>query len=165
MGKPTRNELLAKYYLRAAGVAAVWIDATGHVGARDVEIETDRIRLLPHAIAVDRALAAVAAVNNTINKMGSTGELKAFNRAFKEARRVDPTIRYFDYPIACQTGRAAPMQISTAKIRRTTFRASVICNAPQLVQGLKDLSGLIDAPHFVQCNGILDYCRPMLSAV
>ena len=33
MGKPTRNELLAEYYLRAAGVAAVWIDAEGHVGA------------------------------------------------------------------------------------------------------------------------------------
>jgi hypothetical protein len=36
MGKPTRNELLAEYYLRAAGVAAVWIDANGHVGAQDV---------------------------------------------------------------------------------------------------------------------------------
>jgi hypothetical protein len=33
MGKPTRNELLAEYYLRAAGVAAVRIDAEGHVGA------------------------------------------------------------------------------------------------------------------------------------
>jgi hypothetical protein len=29
--------------------------------------------------------------------MGSTGELKAFNRAFKDAKRVDPSIRYFDY--------------------------------------------------------------------
>ena len=36
MGKSARNEFLAKYYLRAAGVAAVWIDADGHVGARDV---------------------------------------------------------------------------------------------------------------------------------
>jgi hypothetical protein len=36
MGKPTRNELLAEYYLRAAGVAAVWIEAEGHVGAQDV---------------------------------------------------------------------------------------------------------------------------------
>jgi hypothetical protein len=46
MGKSTRNELLAEYYLRAAGVAAVWIDATGHVGAQDVasiEIDPDRI--------------------------------------------------------------------------------------------------------------------------
>jgi hypothetical protein len=36
MGKPPRNELLAEYYLPAAGVAAVWIDADGHVGAQDV---------------------------------------------------------------------------------------------------------------------------------
>jgi hypothetical protein len=107
MGKPTGNELLAEYYLRAAGVAAVWIDATGHVGDQDVasiEIEQDRIvyccerhfvlayrlyqwkkavaaepsaiaakleelaelagvGLTPHAVAVDRALAVVATVN------------------------------------------------------------------------------------------------------
>jgi hypothetical protein len=46
MGKPTRNELLAEYYLRAAGVAAVWIDAAGHVGAQDVAsigIKPDRL--------------------------------------------------------------------------------------------------------------------------
>lgn len=36
-------------------------------------------------------------MNETIDKMGSTVELKAFNRAFKDARKVDPTIRYFDY--------------------------------------------------------------------
>jgi hypothetical protein len=45
MGKPTRNEQLAEYYRRAAGVAAVWIDAEGHVGAQDVasiEIDQDR---------------------------------------------------------------------------------------------------------------------------
>jgi hypothetical protein len=36
MRKPTRDELLAEYYLRGAGVAAVWIDAAGHVGAQDV---------------------------------------------------------------------------------------------------------------------------------
>jgi hypothetical protein len=143
MGKPTRNELLAEYYLRAAGVAAVWIDATGHVGAQDVasiEHEPDRViyccerghhfilayrlyewkkaveadqaaiadkleeiaehggvGLTPHRTAVDRALEAVTAVNDTIDTMGSTGELKAFNRAFKDARKVDPAIRYFDY--------------------------------------------------------------------
>jgi hypothetical protein len=143
MGKPTRNEILAEYYLRAAGVAAVWIDAGGHVGAQDVasiENEPGRViycckrgvhftlayrlyewkkaaivdqsaiaakleeladrggvGLTPHAVAIDRALEAVAAVNDTIDKMGSTGELKAFNRAFKDARKVDPGIRYFDY--------------------------------------------------------------------
>lgn len=144
MGKPTRNEILAEYYLRAAGVAAVWIDAAGNVGAQDVasiENEPDSVAyccergvhftlayrlsewkkaggeadqaaiaarleqlaqlggvgLTPHHVAVQRALAAVAAVNDAIDKMGSTGELKAFNRAFKEARKVDPSIRYFDY--------------------------------------------------------------------
>lgn len=45
MGKPTRNEQLAEYYLRAAGVAAVWIDAEGHVGAQDVaSVDIDRDR-------------------------------------------------------------------------------------------------------------------------
>jgi hypothetical protein len=46
MGKLSRDELLAEYYLRAAGVAAVWIDADGHVGAQDVasiEIHPPRI--------------------------------------------------------------------------------------------------------------------------
>jgi hypothetical protein len=57
--------------------------------------ELGGVGLTPHAVAIDRALAAVAAVNDTIDKMGSTGELK--NRAFKEARRVDPSLRYFDY--------------------------------------------------------------------
>jgi hypothetical protein len=32
----TRNEQLAEYYLKAAGIAAVWIDTDGHVGAADV---------------------------------------------------------------------------------------------------------------------------------
>jgi hypothetical protein len=59
--------------------------------------ELGGVGLTPHAVAVDRALAAVAAVTDTIDKMGSTGELKAFNSAFKEARGLDPTIRYFDY--------------------------------------------------------------------
>jgi hypothetical protein len=36
MGKPNRNVHLAGRYLRAAAVAAVWIDADGHVGAQDV---------------------------------------------------------------------------------------------------------------------------------
>jgi hypothetical protein len=36
MGKPTRNELFAEYYLRAASIAAVWIDGEGHVGAQNV---------------------------------------------------------------------------------------------------------------------------------
>jgi hypothetical protein len=36
------SDPLAEFYLRAAGVAAVWIDAEGHVGAQDVaSIEND----------------------------------------------------------------------------------------------------------------------------
>jgi hypothetical protein len=46
---------------------------------------------------LDRALEAVTVVNDTIDKMGSTDELKAFNRAFEQARKVDLAIRYFDY--------------------------------------------------------------------
>jgi hypothetical protein len=46
-GQATRNELLAEYYLRAVGVAAVWIGSAGHVGAQDdvaaVELDPDRI--------------------------------------------------------------------------------------------------------------------------
>jgi hypothetical protein len=129
MGKPTRNELLAEYYLRAAGVAAVWIDAAGHVGAQDVAsigIKPDRlvyccargvhftlayrlyewkrgiaadqvaiapkledladrggVGLTPHAVTVDRALAAVAVVDETIT--GSPDELRDLNTAFKAA--------------------------------------------------------------------------------
>jgi len=52
MGKPTRNELLAEYYFCGAGVASVWIDAAGHVGAQDVasvEIDPDRILVLLRA--------------------------------------------------------------------------------------------------------------------
>lgn len=143
MDKPTRNELLAEYYLRAAGVAAVWIDADGNVGAHDVawvEIEPDSIvyccergvhftlayrlyewkkeadvdqaavaakleeladlggvGLTPHEAAIDRAMAAVAAVNEAIDKMGSTGELRELNAAFKAARLGDPSVKYVDY--------------------------------------------------------------------
>jgi hypothetical protein len=143
MGKPTRNELLAEYYLRAAGVAAVWIDADGHVGAQDVasiENEPGRIvyccergvhftlayrlyewkkaviadqpaiaakleeladrgdvGLTPHAVAVERALAAVATVDETFEKAASAGELRELNRAFREARVANPSVRYVDY--------------------------------------------------------------------
>jgi hypothetical protein len=45
------------------------------------------VGLSPHAVAVDRALAAVAKVNETIDKMGSTGDLKAFNRASRKRGR------------------------------------------------------------------------------
>jgi hypothetical protein len=143
----TRNEQLAEYYLKAAGIAAVWIDLDGCVGAQDaprVHLEAGRVAyctargahfvlayrlqlwkqeqrmanppgqaaiaarleelaaegrvgITSHQTAVDRALAAVGIVNDKIDAMKDGGEMKAFNRAFKEARKVDPTIRYFDY--------------------------------------------------------------------
>jgi hypothetical protein len=131
-------------YLRAAGVAAVWIDADGCIGADETAslklpegriayccargaqfvlayrlqiwkqeevwvavqtitakleelAEAGGLGLTPHQVAVDRAMAAVATVNAAIEKMGADGELQDLNRAFKEARRADPSIRYGDY--------------------------------------------------------------------
>jgi hypothetical protein len=144
MGNAKRNELLAEYYLRAAGVAAIWIDPDGAIGAQDVvsiEDEPGRIAfccsrgahfvlayrlqlwkqdqlqacqssiavkleeladaggvgLTPHAIAVERALAAVGTVNQTLDGMKEAGELREINQAFKEARQVDPSTRYQDF--------------------------------------------------------------------
>jgi hypothetical protein len=53
------------------------------------------VGLTPHAVAVDRALAAVAVVNETIT--GSPDELHELNTAFKAARKADPSLRYVDY--------------------------------------------------------------------
>jgi hypothetical protein len=139
MGKPTRNELLAEYYLRAAGVAAVWIDAEGHGGAQDVaSIENEPGRsviccergcnfvlayrlyewkkavivdppaiaakleeladrggagLTPQVVAVERALEGVAMVNDAVEGMSASGDLRERNQAFKEARSVAPSGR------------------------------------------------------------------------
>jgi hypothetical protein len=76
---------------------AVIVDPPAIVAKLEELADRGGVGLTPHAVAIDRALGAVAAVNDTIDKMGSTGELKAFNRVFKDARKVDPTIRYFDY--------------------------------------------------------------------
>jgi hypothetical protein len=144
MGNATRNDILAEKYLRAAGVAAVWIDADGCIGADEtasLKLPEGRIAyccargaqfvlayrlqiwkqdevwvavgtiaakleemaqmggvgLTPHQVALDRATAAVATVNAAVEKMSSNGELKEINRAFKEARRADPSSRYGDY--------------------------------------------------------------------
>jgi hypothetical protein len=150
MGKPTRNEILADHYLRAAGVAAVWINAEGHVGAKDfaafkaepghvvyccargahfvlayrlqlwmqdlperpaqaaVAAKLEKLAvaggvgLTPHRVAVDRALAAVATVNDAFGTAANNG--REFNAAFKEARKVDPSVRYVDYLEARKVG-------------------------------------------------------------
>jgi hypothetical protein len=42
----TRNEQLAEYYLKAAGIAAIWIDRDGCIGAQDVatlQLEAGRV--------------------------------------------------------------------------------------------------------------------------
>ena len=143
MGK-TRNEVLADYYLKAAGIAAIAIDFSGEILTQDVVgLEADRSRIVycctrgdhlklaakvqrcaqvylqhdqlsiasrleqlaedhaigltPHGVAVQRALAAVQAVNDAIDRMQHTGGMKDLNRAFKAARKVDPSLRYFDY--------------------------------------------------------------------
>ena len=56
-----------------------------------------RIGLTPHAVVVQRALAAVDAVNAAIERLQSTGGLSDINRAFKAARKEMPSLRYFDY--------------------------------------------------------------------
>jgi hypothetical protein len=55
------------------------------------------VGLTPHAVAIDRALAAVAIVNEALEKAASVGELREMNAAFKEVRKVDPSVRYVDY--------------------------------------------------------------------
>ncbi|RXG92287.1 hypothetical protein [Bradyrhizobium vignae] len=139
-----RDDLLAEYYLKAAGVAAVWIDRDGLIGSQDaarLQLEDGRVAfccprganfvlayrlqlwkqdndhvaapnqaamaerleqladeggvgITPHAIAIDRARAAVAEVNARLAAMKSKGELRELNQAFRAARLVDPSLRY-----------------------------------------------------------------------
>jgi hypothetical protein len=140
----TRNEILADYYLRAAGIAVIWIDPDGHIGAHDVasmELPAGRVAyccprgahfvlayrlqlwkqdqhaagpdaigavleqlasdggvgITAHAVATARALEAVATVNGMLDGMKDSGAMKEFNAAFKAARKVDKSIRYFDF--------------------------------------------------------------------
>ncbi len=141
----TRNEQLAEYFMRAAGIASVWIDPDGHVGSADVvRIEREAgqvvyccgrgahyvlgyrlwiwrqemnfavdqagtataleqlaaqggVGITPHALAVSRAMDAVATVNQAIETMTAGGQMREFNRAFKAARKVDAKLRYHDY--------------------------------------------------------------------
>lgn len=145
MAKQRDVDVLADYYLRAAGVAAIWIDPDGFVGAHgaatiegepgcivyccergkhfalayhvnewersqgripppDVTAQqlkyiADRLQigLTEHAIAVERARAAVAAVEDAFEKMAGTGEMREWNALFKAAREVEPSLRYSDF--------------------------------------------------------------------
>jgi hypothetical protein len=53
--------------------------------------------LTKNITAVDRARAAVAALNAAVDRMEASGLLSEFNTAFKAARKVQATIRYHDY--------------------------------------------------------------------
>jgi hypothetical protein len=55
------------------------------------------VGLTPHQVAVDRAQATVALINQTMAKMQGTGELHEINQAFKAARAAEPSLRYADY--------------------------------------------------------------------
>lgn len=52
------------------------------------------IGLTKHVTAVDRARAAVAAVEDAFEKMTARGEVREWNAAFKAVRSVDPTLKY-----------------------------------------------------------------------
>jgi hypothetical protein len=76
MGKPTRNELLAEYYLRAAGIAAVWIDAekaaivpdrpggiaTGESGGRIATLALVNVMRAPERLCPPRKLLPSGAI-------------------------------------------------------------------------------------------------------
>jgi len=142
--RQSRDYLLANYYLKAAGIALIWIDAGGRIGAQDVagvELEADcigyccprgahfvlayrlqlwredqpaassaavaaRLEQLAfeggvgitlHQVAADRAIAAVATVEQMMEAMKQAGELREINAAFKAARSVNPSLRYVDF--------------------------------------------------------------------
>jgi hypothetical protein len=52
--------------------------------------------LTPHAIAIDRALAASRGGERDDRQNGLNRRAQVFNRAFKEARAADPNIKYVD---------------------------------------------------------------------
>jgi hypothetical protein len=55
------------------------------------------VGLTRHAVAVDRAHAAVTTVSEAFGKAASNGDLREMNAAFKAARAADPSLRYPDY--------------------------------------------------------------------
>lgn len=139
-----RNQQLAEYFLKAAGIAAVWIDPDGLIGSQDAaryQLEDGRIAyccqrganfvlayrlqlwkqdhdhvappsqaamaerlvqladeggvgITPHAVAIGRAGAAVAEVNERLATMKSKGELRELNQSFRAARAADSSLRY-----------------------------------------------------------------------
>jgi hypothetical protein len=50
-----------------------------------------------HAVVVDRAMAAVDAVHDMMQRMQGSGGMKQVNEAFKAARATTPSLRYRDH--------------------------------------------------------------------
>ncbi|WP_027553554.1 hypothetical protein [Bradyrhizobium sp. Cp5.3] len=142
-----RDEILTEHYLKAAAVAAVWIDRDGLIGSQDAArfhleegrvayccprganfilayrlqlwkqdhthvappdqaaiaarleelADEGRVGITPHAVAIDRARAAIDTVNAMLATMKSKGELRELNQSFRAARAADRTIRYADF--------------------------------------------------------------------
>jgi hypothetical protein len=78
------------------------------------------IGITPHHITVERALAAVQVVNNTIDGMQHNGGMRDLNRAFKVARKVDPSLRYHDY---LQAKKAAMLEADGEGVRGASASA------------------------------------------
>jgi hypothetical protein len=144
MGQARDRYQLADHFLRVAGVAAIWIDPDGLIGAHDAartELEDESIAyccprgahfvlayrlqcwkqeqgapapgalaarleklayeggvgLTKHELAVERALHAVATIEEAIEAKKTNGELRDLNTAFKAARAADPKLRYADF--------------------------------------------------------------------
>ena len=89
-GRPRRRNGARRNAPRGATIAAK-LEELAQLGG---------VGLTLHAAAIERAMAAV--VNDTIDKMGSTGELRGLNQAFKEAGR---STRQFATSITSRSGR------------------------------------------------------------
>jgi hypothetical protein len=148
MGKSRSNhDDLAGCFLRAAGVAAIWIDEGGHIGAADVATIDDQPgRIIPprrplppelSPVRMEAGCPGLARGDRTqargdggwarrraheasnccrsstrrgcrrqacVRENALIGELREWNAAFKEARAVEPTLRYTDFTAAKKAG-------------------------------------------------------------
>lgn len=60
------------------------------------------ICLTPHALVVERAIAAVETVDATFSQLRASGKMKGINAGFKVARAETPALRYRDYLETCR---------------------------------------------------------------
>lgn len=78
--------------------------------------------ITPHAIAIDRARAAVAEVNARLAAMKSRGELRELNASFKAPRANDPSLPYAEFFDAKRAALLAVLakQVNSQRRRRTS---------------------------------------------